>query len=100
MTHLVITPQADDDVDEIVAGLAAASGWRTVDKYLQDIDRLYDQLLDYPQSGAPRPKLGRNIRIGIVAPYTIVYRYDREPDTVVILRILHGARKITRKLLK
>ncbi len=100
MTQLVITPEADDDVDRIVADLALASGWRTVETYLENFDRLYDRLVDFPQSGAPRPKLGHDIRVGLVAPYVIVYRYDHEPDRITVLRILHGARKITRKLLK
>ena len=43
-----------------------------------------------PQSGAPRPALGRLVRIGVVSPYTIIHEYIEADDVVTIMRILHG----------
>jgi toxin ParE1/3/4 len=57
-------------------------------------------LAEHPDSGAPRPALGANIRIGLVSPYLIIYEHDAKPDTVTILRIVHGRRKITGALLQ
>jgi plasmid stabilization system protein ParE len=35
-----------------------------------------------------------------VFPYLVIYRYSKGDDTVSIIRILHGRRKITRKILR
>jgi toxin ParE1/3/4 len=43
--------------------------------------------------------LGSNIRIGIVSPYIVIYRHSEGDDTVTLLRIVHGRRKITGKML-
>jgi len=74
-------------------------GQRTVIKYRALFRRLYDRLADHPDSGPPRPKLGPNIRIGIVSPYIVIYRHVATADTVNVLRIVHGRRRITGKLL-
>ncbi len=46
-----------------------------------------------------RPAIGQNIRIGIVSPYIVIYRYSERDDTVTVLRLVHGRRRITGKLL-
>jgi toxin ParE1/3/4 len=43
------------------------------------------------------PALGPNVRIGVVSPYIVIYRHAE--DTVNVLRIVHGRRRITDKLL-
>jgi hypothetical protein len=47
-----------------------------------------------------RPKLGPHIRVGVVFPYLVVYRHVEGDDTVSIIRVLHGRRRMTRKLLR
>jgi toxin ParE1/3/4 len=59
-----------------------------------------ERLVDLPQSGAPRPALGRNTRIAIVQPYLLIYDYTRGDETLTLLRILHGRRNITRALMR
>jgi toxin ParE1/3/4 len=56
---------------------------------------LFDRLAEYPDSGAPRASLGRDIRIGVVSPYVVIYRHREADDTVTVLRIIHGRRNIT-----
>ena len=58
-----------------------------------------ENLLTFPESGSPRPRLGAQTRIAIVAPYVLIYEYTRDDDVLMLLRILHGKRDITRKLL-
>jgi len=53
-------------------------------------------IADFPEAGAARPELGPAVRIRPVAPYVVIY--DISPDTVTILRLLHGRRDITRAL--
>ncbi len=69
--------------------------WITV-RFRMTIERL----VDMPLTGAPRPRLGPNTRIAVVAPYILIYDYKRDDDILTLLRILHGKRDITRLLLK
>ena len=59
-----------------------------------------ERLLDFPQSGVPRPRLGSETRIAIISPYVVIYDYARHDDVLTLLRILYGKRDITRKLLE
>lgn len=59
------------------------------------ISRIYDaeeRLADFPELGRIRPELRQNLRSWAVGDYLIFYRID--PDAVVIMRILHGARDL------
>jgi toxin ParE1/3/4 len=99
MARVVIAPSADDDTNVILVDLATNAGWRTSARYDSLFDQLYVRLAAHPAIGAPRPALGQNIRIGIVSPYIISYRYAVDADTVTVLRIVHGRRRITRGIL-
>lgn len=83
----------------IIAYLADKAGYNLAARYVASFDQLYDRLADHPGSGAPRPSLGPHVRIGIVPPYIVVYEHDPANDTVIILRIVHGRRKVTGGLL-
>ena len=65
--------------------------------YREQIRAFYRLLLDHPEIGAPRPLLGRNTRIGVVRPYLIIYR--SAGDTITVLRIVHGRRKLAGAML-
>lgn len=75
MARVVVTPSADADTAEIIAYLDAKAGYGVAAKYNASFEQLYDDLADFPDSGAPRPKVGAKIRIGIVSPYIVIYRY-------------------------
>jgi toxin ParE1/3/4 len=53
----------------------------------------------FPHSGAPRLGLGSDIRIGVVRPYVVIYRYLADDDIVTVLRVVHGRRRIIGSLL-
>jgi toxin ParE1/3/4 len=99
MARIVIASSADADFAEILTDLAAKAGWRTASKYDELFEKLYDRLADHPHSGPPRPALGQSIRIGVVSPYIVIYRNEGD-DTVTVLRIVHGRRRITGKMLR
>jgi toxin ParE1/3/4 len=99
VTRLIITDPADADSVEITKDLTRKAGVVVADRYEADFDALYRRLETFPGSGSPRPKLGRFIRIGVVLPYVVVYRYVPDDDLVAIIRILHGRRRITRRML-
>jgi toxin ParE1/3/4 len=99
MARVVIAASADTDIEGILTYLAVKAGRRTAARYNGLIERLYDRLGAHPGIGAPRPALGRNIRIGIVSPYIVIYRHTDADDTVTVLRVVHGRRRITGALL-
>ena len=100
MARVVVTPSADADAAEILAFLAAEAGIGVAAKYNAAFERLYDHWADFPNSGAPRPKVGSKVRIGIVSPYVVIYKLTEADGAVRVLRIVHGRRKITGKLLR
>lgn len=97
MARVVITSSADADTAHIITDLGAKAGANVADRYDADLDMIYDRLASHPQSGAPRPALGAHVRICVVSPYVVIYEYIETNDTVMIMRIAHGRRKITRK---
>jgi toxin ParE1/3/4 len=100
VTRIVLTAAARADAFAIFDRLEKLAGRTTVAKYLASFERLYQRLAEQPASGAPRPRLGANIRTVVVLPYVVVYRYvDGAPD-IVVMRIVHGRRKISGSLLK
>jgi toxin ParE1/3/4 len=100
MARVVFTAAADADAAFILDDLYTKAGKPTVVKYRASFKTLYEHLADFPDSGAPRPKMGSNIRIGIVFPYVVIYRHTEADGVVRVLRIVHGGRRITGKLLR
>jgi toxin ParE1/3/4 len=100
MARIVITEPADADSAEIIRDLTAKAGELVADRYEAYFGALYLRLERFPGSGSPRPALGQLVRMGIVSPYNIIYEYIEADDTVTIMRIVHGRRRITRRILK
>ncbi len=99
MARIVFSRLADLDINGILIDLAARAGRFVAVKYDGLFERLYDRLADHPESGAPRPALGEDIRIGVVAPFIVIYRYAAASDTVLVLRIVDGRRRISGRML-
>lgn len=99
MARVVFTLDADADSAHIIADLAAQAGPHVADRYEADFDAEFVRLAEYPESGAPRKKLGSRVRMCVVWPYAIIYDYAESEDTVTIMRIVHGRRNITSRLL-
>jgi toxin ParE1/3/4 len=99
MARIVITPLAGIDTRGILLDLAGLAGRATAAKYAGLFEQLFDRLEDHPASGAPRPALGPQIRFGIVPPYIVIYQHAEVDDTVTVLRVVHGRRRITGRLL-
>lgn len=99
MARLVVTELADRDLATIVVYLANEAGAATAGKYFERFDALYERLTDFPGLGAPRPLLGDEVRISTVPPYVVIYEHHPSENIVMILRIIHGRRNITRDLL-
>ncbi len=100
MTKIVVSPRADTDFDEILDWLAERAGQGVADRYAADLDATYDNLARFPAIGFPRSNLGRRTRIAVLSPYLVIYDHLPEIDTINIVRILDGRRKITRRLVR
>jgi toxin ParE1/3/4 len=100
MARVVVTGPADADSAVILADLARRAGFGAAAKYSARFESIYGQLAHFPGIGSPRPALGRDIRIFPVLPYVVIYRHMERDDIVMIVRIVHGRRNITRRLLR
>jgi toxin ParE1/3/4 len=88
MTRLVVTTDADADFDDILVYLQRVAGAHVAADYARRFNLTLERLIEFPQSGAPRSRLGPNARIAIVSPYILIYDYRMADDAVVFLRIL------------
>ena len=99
MLHVVISDLAKADTLEILRRLAEVAGYAVAEKYADRFDRLYDRLAVNPEIYQARRRLGPGVRIAVVFPYLVAYRYRRGGATLSIVRVVHGRRRLTRSLL-
>jgi toxin ParE1/3/4 len=99
MARVVVSTVAQADTAAILRDLATKAGRDVAADYAASLEALYDRLAVHPDSGAPRPAYGRHVRIGLVWPYVVAYRHVPNSDLVGVIRVVHGGRHITRKLL-
>ena len=93
MPRVVRTPQADDDLWEILVYIARDNedaAFRLIDA----IDERFEMLARFPMGGQARPELLPNLRSFPVGRYLIFYRPIE--DGIEVLRVLHGARNLRR----
>jgi plasmid stabilization system protein ParE len=101
MTRLLVSREAEADLDAILQYLAENAGPTTAARYGERFAAAIERIVVFPGAGAPRPLLGPSTRIVIVYPYILFYDFPTdEPDTAALLRILHGKRAITEHLIK
>ena len=97
MAHVDFSSTARSELRKILNGLQRRAGTPVAVNYIDAFDAAFDEIRDFPGIGAPRGKLGRGIRMLIVSPYLIFYEGGPKAKSVVVLRILHGSRRITRR---
>ena len=100
MTRVIVSRQADADVDDMLERPYERAGIAVVERYAGDLQAIYDRLATFPDSGAPRPILGPNMRIAVLSPYLVLYDHAPNDETVTIVRVLDGRRNITRQLVR
>lgn len=91
MAKYFTTRKADEDMDEILAYIAANNFEASLEFY----DRLissFEMLADNPNAGRERPALRERLRSFPLGSYLIFYRvWDGQ---VAIARVLHSARDL------
>jgi toxin ParE1/3/4 len=98
MARIVFTNTASNDQANLLEYLGEKAGLRTAVKFQSRFRALFDRLTDHPASGPRRPALGADVRIGVITPYIVIYRYDEANDTVTVMRVVHGRRDIKKTL--
>jgi toxin ParE1/3/4 len=98
MARIVVTEHAKRDVREIISGLSRRAGHKVAVRYVAEFETAYGNLARFPDTGPLRPALGPIVRIKLVYPYVIVY--DRAPEVVIVLRVLHGRRDIAAEFMR
>ena len=66
------------------------------DAFLRKIDAKLKLYATHPQMGTDRSRLGRGLRSFPVGSYLVFYR--TASDGIELVRVLHGARKLKRKM--
>jgi toxin ParE1/3/4 len=84
-------PRAIRDVDEIWEWIAA-DDMAAADRWVERMVEATDRLVQFPNSGMARPELAPGARSIVTGRYLVLYRVG--PDTVDIMRIVHGAREL------
>jgi toxin ParE1/3/4 len=97
LPRLQIGPRALDDLDEIRAWIGSENPIAAE----AVVDRLVDRLQileEHPHAGTVAAGLPRGVRRLVEPPYIIFYRFENA--AVQVVRVLHGARRITRATLR
>lgn len=100
MTRLIVATDAERDIGEILDYLEREAGSQTAVAYGQRFVQAIERMADFPGHGTPRPDLGTDARVALVWPYLLVYDFTAADDTATLLRVLHGKRDITERLIK
>lgn len=85
------TRQADEDLISIWLQIAQDDP-AAADRVLDAIERRWQQLAGFPYSGIARDDIAPGIRHLVAGHYLTLYRITDE--TVMIIRVLHGRRRI------
>ncbi|CBS86847.1 type II toxin-antitoxin system RelE/ParE family toxin [Azospirillum lipoferum] len=94
MARLELTAAAEADLEQIGDYIAHENPLAAV-RLVLDIREHCRKIAKVPGIGRPRPDLGTCLRSLALPPYVIVYCHT-EPDRVVVIRIIHGARDLSR----
>jgi toxin ParE1/3/4 len=89
--ELIVTPQADRDIRDILQYTIQRWGSGQEDRYRQVLLSALERVRTFPDIGHPAEGRPSNIRIYHLRHHFI--QYQREPDKVVILRIINPRRR-------
>ena len=78
------------DLEQITAFIAADNA-EVAERFANRLVDLAESLRSMPERGRPVKKWSA-VRVLVLAPYLIFYRFERVGNTVEILRFWHGAR--------
>ncbi len=95
MKRFSYAPQSEADLDAITEYYAEHNPDAGI-RLLDEIAARCRQLANQPRQGRPRSDLGAGIRTVVVRQYVVFFRASA--NGIDVLRVLHGARDITREM--
>lgn len=95
MPRVLRTTQAHEDLLEVWLHVARDSLERA-DRLIDAIERRCQLVAEFPEMGRSREELMAEVRSTVVRPYVVFYRVVE--DGIEVLRVVHGARDISRML--
>ena len=96
MRDIHLSQAARSDLVDIWAETYRQWGEAQADRYLDDIDRALQGLLDNPQMGVNCSDLLRGARKLITGRHLVFYEVD--PDRLFVIRVLHQSMDVPRHL--
>lgn len=100
MTVLIVSAKAETDTFDILNELEAKAGTAVSVRYATRFRDSVARLLEMPEIGSLRPALGAETRGVVIAPYVMIYDYIEKDELIVLLRILHGRRNISKETIQ
>lgn len=95
MSGYRLTESAEADLDDILGFIAGRDGISRALHVYEAFVAAFERLADSPGIGTPKPHLTDDpVRWWPVFRFLVVYDAEREP--IDILRVIHGARDLTR----
>ncbi len=91
MASLRLTPQAENDLEELWLAIALDNP-SAADRLLRRIAIKLERLAQFPEIGSPKPEIAPSARILVEGNYVILH--EVVGDTVEIVRVVHGARDL------
>jgi toxin ParE1/3/4 len=91
--NVLITPEAERDLEEIADYIAADNPARAL-SFVQEIRDRCVKLGAAPLAHVARPELGDGIRFCRHKRYLIFFKVDPVDGSVLVVRVLHGARDL------
>ena len=98
MRRIIYSPEAKADIAAIGGYIAEKASEMTAARFLDRIRLGIEGMARFPGSCPLMPEFGSDLRRLVVGHYLVFYHFDDE--TVFIVRVLHGARNITARLLQ
>lgn len=98
--HLIISPEAAEDMQALHAHIAQGSPDNAA-KMVERILAAIEELSAFPHRTVAQhvsPKMRQPVRSLPVRPYVVYFRVTEDPRTVRILSVRHGARRPPRSL--
>jgi toxin ParE1/3/4 len=97
MLRVIILPAAEQDIVDLGRSLLERAGRITSDAMVERIFTKIELLGEFPRIGMPRDDFRPGTRVSAARPYLIFHTIAN--DTVIVLRVLHGARDIKPEML-
>jgi toxin ParE1/3/4 len=96
VAEVLISSAARSDLEAIDDYGIDRFGEEAADAFNAGVDRVFEQLAEFPRSAPERLDYGQNIRCWMHLGYRVLYQIQGE--TVVIVRVLHHSRDVGKPL--